>query len=377
MKLVHGGDWAGFEARYGQTPLDFSVNISPLGMPESVRQAIVGAVTDADRYPDPLCRKLRAKLAEKEDVPMGWVLCGSGAADLIFRVVLACRPRRALLPAPTFAEYEAALQTAGCQITYYGLREESDFAFDGGILQAIQPGMDIVFLCQPNNPTGRTIPRPLLLEILTRCRGIGALLVTDECFLDFLDDPAAFTLVGALEEYPNLLILRSFTKLYAMAGVRLGYCLSSDPLLLNAMVSAGPPWAVSSLAQAAGLAALEEAEYVQRTRTLIQTERPWLAAQLAGLGLRVIPGEASFLLFRCGAPLSAPLGQKGILLRECGNYRGLDAAWYRAAVRNHEDNILLIQAIKEVLAGGEMYHGPGNYVRRGQEPALRGAVPYF
>ena len=352
MKLVHGGDWAGFEARYGQTPLDFSVNISPLGMPEGVRQAIVGAVTDADRYPDPLCRKLRAKLAEKGDVPVEWVLCGSGAVDLIFRAVLAYQPRRALLPAPTFSEYEAALQTAGCQITYYGLREENGFAFDGGILQIIQPGMDMVFLCQPNNPTGRTIPRPLLLEILVRCKETGALLVMDECFLDFLDDPAAFTMAGALEEYPNLLILRSFTKLYTIAGVRLGYCLSSDPLLLNGMVSAGPPWPVSSLAQTAGLAALEETEYVHRTRTLIQTERPWLAAQLEGLGLRVIPGEANYLLFRCDAPLSAPLGQAGILLRECGNYRGLDTAWYRVAVRGHEDNVLLIQAIKEVLAGG-------------------------
>ena len=352
MKLVHGGDWAGFVARYGQAPLDFSVNISPLGMPEGVRRAIAGAVTDADRYPDPLCRNLRVKLAEKEGVLVEWVLCGSGAADLIFRAVLARRPRRALLPAPAFAEYEAALQTAGCQITYYGLREESDFAFDGGILQVIQPGMDMAFLCQPNNPTGRTIPRPLLLEILARCKKTGALLVMDECFLDFLDDPAAFTLAGALDEHPNLLILRSFTKLYAMAGARLGYCLSSDPLLLNAMVSAGPPWAVSSLAQAAGLAALEEMDYVRQVRAFIRAERAWLTAGLKRLGPRVIPGEANFMLFWCGAPLSAPLGKKGILLRECGNYRGLDSAWYRAAVRGHEDNVLLIQAIQEVLAGG-------------------------
>lgn len=352
MKLVHGGDWAGFEARHGQLPLDFSVNISPLGMPEGVRQAIVGAVTNADRYPDPLCRKLRAKIAEQEGVPVEWVLCGNGAADLIFRSVLARRPRQALLPAPTFAEYETALQTAGCQITYYKLRQEDGFTFDAGILQVIQPGMDMVFLCQPNNPTGRTISRPLQLKILARCKEIGALLVADECFLDFLDDPAAYTLAGALEEHPNLLILRSFTKLYAMAGVRLGYCLTSDPALPEAMVPAGPPWSVSSLAQAAGLAALEETDYVRRTRALIQTERPWLAAQLGGLGLRVIPGEANFLLFRCGAPLSAPLERKGILLRECGSYRGLDAAWYRAAVRTRPENERLIQAIREVLSHG-------------------------
>lgn len=352
MKPVHGGDWAGFEARYGRAPLDFSVNISPLGMPEGVRRAVVGAVMDADRYPDPLCRKLRERIAEKEGVPIERVLCGSGAADLIFRVVLACRPRRALLSAPSFAEYETALQAAGCQITYYELREENGFAFEDGILQLLQPGMDMVFLCQPNNPTGRTVSRPLLWRILARCREIGAVLVADECFLDFLDDPAAFTLAGALGEHPNLLILRSFTKLYAMAGVRLGYCLASDPALLEAMTSAGPPWPVSSLAQAAGLSALKETDYVRKVRTLTRAERPWLAAQLERLGLRVIPGEANFLLFRCGAPLSAPLGHRGILLRECGSYRGLATTWYRTAVRTRPENERLIDALREVLNHG-------------------------
>ena len=352
MNLVHGGDWAGFAARYGQAPLDFSVNVSPLGMPEGVRRAIAGAIPDAERYPDPLCRALRAKLAEKENVPIDWVLCGSGAVELIFSAVLARRPRRALLPVPTFAEYEAALRTADCRSSYYALREENGFALKGGILSLLQPGVDMVFLCQPNNPTGRTMPRPLLLKILARCKEIGALLVTDECFLDFLDDPAAFTLTGALGEYPNLLILRSFTKLYAMAGVRLGYCLTSDPALPEAMRSAGPPWSVSTLAQAAGLAALEERDYAKQVRALIQTERPWLTTRLEGLGLRVIPGEANFLLFRCGTPLSVPLGRRGILLRECGNYHGLDAAWYRAAVRTRSDNERLIGALREVLRHG-------------------------
>ena len=352
MKLVHGGDWSGFEARYNQAPLDFSVNISPLGIPEKVRRAIVGAITNADRYPDPLCRKLRAKIALQKDLPAEWVLCGNGAADLIFRVVLACRPRRALFVAPAFTEYEAALQAAGCQISHYGLREENGFILDSGILKAIQQGVDVVFLCQPNNPTGLTISRPMLLEILARCQEIGALLVVDECFLDFLTDPAAFTLAGALEAYPNLLILRSFTKLYAMAGVRLGYSLSSNAALWEAMSAAGPPWSVSSLAQAAGLAALDEGNYVQQVQALIREERPWLAARLERLGLRVIPGEANYLLFQCGSPLAAPLAKKGILLRECGNYCGLDETWYRSAVRTHEENERLIRALREVLAYG-------------------------
>lgn len=352
MELIHGGDWAGFEARHGQMPLDFSVNVSPLGVPAGVRRAIERSASEADRYPDPLCRALRDGIAKYEGVPAEQILCGGGAAELIFRAVLARRPRRALLIAPTFAEYEAALQTAGCQIACYDLREETGFALDSGILEAIQPDTDMVFLCQPNNPTGLTAPRPLLLQVLARCRSVGALLVLDECFCDILDEPDAWSLTGEFLNWENLLILKSFTKLYAMAGVRLGYCLGSDPALLEAMASAGPPWSVSSLAQAAGLAALEETDYVGRVRALIRAERPRLAAALEGLGLRVIPGEANYVLFQCFTPLCAPLEKQGILLRPCGNYRGLDGTWYRAAVRTHTENRRLIRAMEEVLAHG-------------------------
>lgn len=352
MRSIHGGDWAGFEERYHRTPLDFSVNVSPLGVPEGVRRAIAEAAVAADRYPDPLCGRLRDRIAEKEGVAAEQILCGNGAAELIFRAVLAKKPRRALLLAPTFAEYEAALQTAGCEITYYPLREENDFALDQNILGDIRPGIEMVFLCQPNNPTGITTPRSLLLQILAQSRSVGALLVLDECFCDFLDEPTAHSLTGELRHPGELLILKSFTKMYAVAAVRLGYCLSADTALLESMALAGPPWSVSSLAQAAGLAALEEGDYVQKVRTLIQTERPWLATQLQGLGLRVVPGEANYLLFRCTIPLAEPLAQRGILLRGCGNYRGLDDSWYRAAVRTHEENQQLIQAMGEVLARG-------------------------
>ncbi len=352
MRMVHGGDWAGFEEKYGRTPLDFSVNISPLGIPDGVRRAIVEGAEGADRYPDPFCRALREKIARKHRLPAEWILCGNGAAGLIFRAVLACRPRRTLLTAPAFGEYEAALRAAGCSVVWYSLRRERDFIPDRGILEAIRPGVDMVFLCQPNNPAGTVIPRSLLLQILERCRDAGALLVCDECFCDFLDEPEACSLVEKLPEAKNLLILKSFTKLYAMAGVRLGYCLSSDPALLKAMEASGPPWAVSSLAQAAGMAALKETDYVRKVRALIRTERPWMAARLEELGLGVCPGQANYLLFRCSVPLARPLGEKGILIRECGSYRSLDDTWYRAAVRTHDENLRLIQSIGEVLTHG-------------------------
>lgn len=347
--LVHGGDWAGFAAEYGAMPLDFSANVSPLGVPDGVRRAIEQAAAQADRYPDPLCRALRAAIAQKEAVPAEYILCGNGAADLIFRAVLARKPRKALVTAPSFAEYAAALETVDCEIVRYTLKEERDFRLEADFLQAITPDMDMVFLCQPNNPTGLTSPRELLLRIAERCRDCGILLVLDECFTDFLDVPEAHSLKGELESFPNLLILKAFTKLYAMAGVRLGYALSADASLLEVLAQAGQPWAVSSLAQAAGIAALGETDYVQRLRGLIGAERPWLLEELKALGLRVIPGEANYLLFACTRPLTLLLRQRGILIRSCANYPGLDDRWYRVAVRSHEENQRLVAALREVL----------------------------
>ena len=148
MQLVHGGDWAGYRAQYGQDALDLSANVSPLGLPEGVAKAITAALATADRYPDPLCRALRAKLAVHEKEPMEHILCGNGAADLIFRLVWAAKPRTALLPAPTFAEYAAALETAGCTVRRHFLQEKEDFAMTEAFISAVDEHTDMVFLCQ-------------------------------------------------------------------------------------------------------------------------------------------------------------------------------------------------------------------------------------
>ena len=346
---THGGDWAGFALAHGRPPLDFSANISPLGVPTGVQETLREAAGQVDRYPDPLCRELRAALSEYEGVLAEHILCGNGAADLIFRAVMARRPHRALVTAPTFAEYETALETVGCAVEHFLLKAENGFALDKGFLDAIMPETDMVFLCEPNNPTGVTTDPVLLTRILERCRETGTLLVLDECFGDFLDAPEAHTRKADLAEFPNLLLLKAFTKLYAMAGVRLGYALCADKDFLERMRGAGQPWAVSSLAQAAGAAALRETEYVRQVREVTAAERAWLIQQLTGLGLRVIPGEANYLLFQSPRFLTGPLERQGILLRNCGNYVGLDETWYRIAVRTRTDNQRLIKSLEEVL----------------------------
>ena len=334
MTNMHGGDHTG-------KLLDFSANVSPLGVPEGVRAAIAEAASGAARYPDPYCRRLRAAISAADAVPPEFVLCGNGASDLIFRAALAARPRRALVPAPTFSEYEAALSLAGCGVSRYTLAPERGFRPGDDFLDALTPDMDMVFLCQPDNPTGVTVPKALLLRILRRCRDIHCRLILDECFLGFLDCPEDFTLQECLPDFPNLLILRAFTKLYGMAGVRLGYALCTDAAFLSRMRRCGPPWSVSGLAQAAGVAALRE--------RLVSRERPALYDALRALGLRVIPGEANFLLFQSPCPLDAPLQERGIFVRNCADFHGLDATWYRVAVRTGAENRRLTAALREVL----------------------------
>lgn len=350
MELVHGGDWAGYRARFGHDALDFSANVSPLGLPQGVADAIVAALPTADRYPDPLCRELRTALSRAEQLPEPWILCGNGAADLIYRLVWALKPRRALLPAPTFAEYAAALESVGCEVKRKTLHEADDFAVTEAFVQAVNQSIDLVFLCQPNNPTGQITPPELVQRLVHRCADCGAVLVVDECFLDFLQQRDALTAKPLLQTAPNLVILKAFTKLYAMAGVRLGYALCSDAALLDKMRAAGQPWAVSGLAQAAGLAALEETAYADSVRTLIADQRPKLAAGLRALGLRVVDGQANYLLFRAPADFGAKLRRHGAVVRGCGNYPGLDETWYRTAVRTQKENEQLLKIMREVLA---------------------------
>ena len=150
-----------------------------------------------------------------------------------------------------------------------------------------------------------------------------------------------------LAEYPGLLILKAFTKSYGMAGIRLGYCLCADSALLRDMAAASPPWNVSSLAQSAGVAALEEGEFLRRTLSLVRTERRWLTDNLTALGFWVCPSHANYLLFRGPLGLREGLLQQGIAIRGCGNYHGLDEGWYRVAVRSHGENEALITAIRQ------------------------------
>lgn len=351
MHLIHGGDVYSARQKMKQEPLDFSANINPMGMPPGAVRAAADALQQCTQYPDPLCRELRAALAAYEGIPAEQIVCGNGAADLIFRIVAATHPQRALLLEPTFAEYEQALRSMDCSIAYFPLQESEGFVLPEAFLQQLTPEINLLFLCNPNNPTGRTVSPALLQEIWKRCEEAGILLVVDECFNEFLEHPEQNTLKGVLKTGTNSVILKAFTKSFAMPGLRLGYGLCGNGDLAERIFSCGQPWGVSIPAQAAGVAALQEKGYLERMRRLVQTERRWLSENLVRLGLCVFPSEANYILFRTETEISLRerMEQRGVLIRACGNYRGLDDRYYRIAVRGHDENERLIAALKCAL----------------------------
>lgn len=342
-KHVHGGNIYEHEGC-----IDFSANCNPLGTPLRVVRAAAQSMEQIAHYPRVGCAPLRAAIAEYEGTKAEQIICGNGAAELIFSLCHAIRPRRALIPAPTFAEYAQALDTVGCRIRYATLSEERGFAVDEEFISRLNEKPDIVFLCNPNNPTGALTDRRILLRIMERCQELGIFLVVDECFLDFVETPSAYTLKPYLSENPSLFLLKAFTKRYAMAGLRLGYGLSGNQELLKRMEAVTQPWNVSVPAQAAGLAALCEEAYVQQARALIFEERRWMVQRFIALGLTVYPPQANYIFFRAREDLFDLCEKKGVLIRDCRNYPGLCRGYYRVAVRTHEENEVLVRVLEEI-----------------------------
>lgn len=341
----HGGDI------YGGIALDFSANVSPLGTPRSVTDAIERALPELYRYPDPYCRTLVQTISEYEGVPKNFVLCGNGASELIYAYCGAVRPKRAMELAPTFSEYSLALRRTGCEVVRFALKQEENFDLRENFLPFLaREKIDALFLCNPNNPTGRLIADDLLEEILRICREKNIALFVDECFLSLSD--GGVDLTPSLSDFPQLFILKAFTKSFGMAGLRLGYGLSADEALLRKMSAAVPPWNVSTLAQAAGVAALGDAEFLERNRAVIRAERPRLEERLRELGFWVCPSQANYILFRGEAGLADRLRERGAAIRDCANFEGLGPGWYRAAVRLREENDALLDAMRRAREDG-------------------------
>lgn len=344
---MHGGNIYGNEIEY-----DFSVNLNPLGPPDAVREALAEALNHVEEYPDPEYRELRRALANYWRLAEEQLVLGNGASELIPGIIRALVPKTCMVTAPCYSGYETALKAAApsCRIHRIFLREEDDFTLPENICREIaHVKPDLLILTNPNNPNGKRISANRLREIAGACRGAGTVLLIDECFLALSggDVDSLIHRIGE-EGMPPTVVLRAFTKTFAIPGVRLGYAVCSGSLATRIQREL-PEWNLSVFAQYAGLAALEPSGYIAASVEMIAQEREYLTAELKKLGLRVFPSDANYILFQSrDRELHRKLLDKGILIRDCRDYHGLTGGFYRAAVRTRRENTALLRCLRNI-----------------------------
>lgn len=353
---MHGGNIYGNEIEY-----DFSVNLNPLGPPKSVQDALVAALNHVEEYPDPEYRELRRGLANYWQLAEEQIVPGNGASELIPGIIRTLSPKNCMVTAPCYSGYETALNAAApsCRIHRIPLRAEDDFTLPENICQEIaRVKPNLLILTNPNNPNGKRISANRLREIVDACRTAGSVLLVDECFLALSGGDEDSLIHCIRSEALPAVVLRAFTKTFAIPGVRLGYAVCSGFPAARIQREL-PEWNLSVFAQYAGLAALEAAApetvppgtsgYMAASVEMIAQEREYLTAELKKLGLRVFPSDANYILFQSrDRELHRKLLDKGILIRDCRDYHGLTAGFYRAAVRTRRENTALLRCLRNI-----------------------------
>lgn len=338
----HGGD-----IYRNQIRLDFSVNTNPLGMPDPVKEALHQAVEEAENYPDIRAQALSAAVAEQLQVQKEQLVFGNGASELFHAVLHAIKPSKILIPVPSFLGYEEAAKAIDCEVIFYEMKKEENFCLTDRILDVLDENISLVFLANPNNPVGNLVEPELIFQIAEKCRQCDITLVLDECFMELTGKEQTYSFLKRLDEFPNVVVIRAFTKLYAIPGVRLGYLVCEQNLAEKIRLQL-PEWNLSVFAQRAGVAAIKEQEYIARAVVCIQTQRQFLLEELQAAGCSVFDSDADYLLFYSEMPLYELFLQHGILIRDCSNFRGLQRGYYRIAVKSEEQNRMFAEVLREI-----------------------------
>ncbi len=331
---THGGDVYRNPIEY-----DFSINVNPLGMPLASIQAAHEGVVLTGRYPDYKAEQLCHAIAKAKQIPADRIIPGNGAAELLYALGQTI-PGKALTLAPTFTGYAEAVAAGGGELTYASDEQE--------LLAKMDDSIRLVFLCNPNNPTGTLFTREQILRVLAKAEAMQAYVCVDECFLPFLEEEASYSMLPYLAKHPRLLVLRAFTKIYCMAGLRLGYLACGDTELQSRIRAKLQPWNTSIPAQMAGIAALSDTEYLAKTRENLQAERAYLVPRLRELVAEVYDGYGNFLLFRDEPDLKERMLEVGVLIRACGDFEGLDDTYFRIGIRSHSENQEFIRRLARV-----------------------------
>ena len=346
---IHGGNKRDIK-------LDLSVSVNPKGMPSKCRAAITDSIDDIVRYPETECEQLKNELSDRNGGHH--IILGSGASELIYAIChymsRKYKEYTALTAAPSFMEYEYAIKASGGWVRVCSTREDQDFSITEDICAYVDTDVQLVFVCNPNNPTGELIDRHLIEQLADKCAVADTVLVVDECFLRFSEHYSAYTMTKCLDRYPNVIVLDDFAKFFCLPGLRLGYGVCSDEELINLIRLQIQPWNLTVTAQKAGLAALNDPVFEAESIRYIARERNNMIAGLRECGLEVIGDPAAnFIMFRAGEGLREELNKQGIDIRDCSDmmkYHDTHGLYFRTAVSTHENNERLIRAIKDIKA---------------------------
>ncbi len=334
--------------------VDFSASINPLGPPEWLRDVVLASLGDLKHYPDPECHHLVEAICARYGTAPEYVVVGNGSAEIIAALPRVLGVSRAVIPVPAYSDYAVASSGAGLTVENVFLQVDEDFALDVDVLATCLSGGEVVFVGRPNNPTGRLCSRDDLLHLVREFP--RSWFVVDEAFVEFVTDSAGCSDSGLLTaDLPNLVVTRSFTKLYAIPGLRLGFAVA-PPVAAAALRRAMPPWSVNALAQVVGVAALADQAYVAATRSFVAEERGRLAGLLGSLpGIRVFPGSANYLLAKLDTKLidarkmAGRLLRRGLAIRVCDDFAGLDSSYFRVAVRTRQEDDRLLEEIRTIV----------------------------
>jgi threonine-phosphate decarboxylase len=356
---VHGGDRDAAAALYGVEPsalLDLSANINPLGPPAALIAALnenAGDIAALQRYPEPTYRELRARIGGELQVDPASIVVGNGAAALLEAALAEARASRCALPVPAFSEYGRALTALRIEAVPVPLDPAADFVLDTeAFLERVRrSGAEVALLNNPHNPSGTLTDRARILELADRLAASGCRTIVDEAFIDYVPGDSV---VGAAAESERLTCVRSLTKFFAVPALRIGYAVCS-PGRASALRAQLPSWPVTALAAHAVVAAFDDCDFARRTRSVNAVERAWLSERLRGLGVRVLPSAANFVLVELPAPqrsgtVTARLARdSGVLVRDCASYADLAGEWIRIAVRTRAESERVIEGLGSIV----------------------------
>ncbi|WP_240436260.1 threonine-phosphate decarboxylase CobD [Brevibacillus laterosporus] len=357
-RFGHGGDiWTAAES-FGLEAdriLDYSSNINPFGPPEQLFSILKQALPQVLRYPDPTCRNLRKAVANSlgSHIQPENILVGNGAAECLHLAVSALKPQIVGIICPSFSEYEAIARQADCEIRMLFTKKEEQFLPDVKELCAFVKQVDMLFIGHPNNPTGNFLPRNELQKVAEACEQHKTYLCVDEAFLDFVNQAEKHSLVTDLHKLPHVLLFRSMTKMYAIAGLRLGYVLGQEQVIRR-LKSKQISWSVNHLAQVAGEFLIQQHDYVLRTQEYVATQRASLLTSLETLsGITTFRSETNYLLVHVDSTqsqlLQEEMAKRGILIRNCSMYPGLGEGYIRLAIKTKEENERMVSVFRESL----------------------------